>query len=126
MTKISSTANISELVVSSLPYLVVLHKCCNNKIVSNSILQNKTVAQSLSEIVYNLLHNNFNLSIVQKAKLKKYKKLLYLLAKKNQLREKRKVLGNQPGRGCLSIILSVTLPAIIKTLRQNGSTKHRK
>ena len=124
MTRISSTAKISELVVSSLPYLIVLHN--NNKILSNSILLNKTVIKSLTEIVYNLLRNNFNLSKSQKSKLKKYKKYLYLIAKKNQLREKKKVFGNQVGRGSLSIILSVTLPAIITTLRQNGATKHRK
>ena len=117
-------AEISDLVITSLPYLIVLFES-KNKVLTHSLLDNKKVINSLSEIIYNLLLSNFNLSDQEKRRLKRHKKYLYILGKKQHLKQKRGILKSQQGGGVIFSVLSTTLAPILLTLKQNGSANHR-
>lgn len=111
---------ISELVLTSLPYLIVLFESCTNKPLFYSLLNKKKLIHSLSEIVYNLVHNHFKLTGGQKRKLQRHKKYLCILAEKNHFQRKREILKGQRGGSVVHSILSITLPNLILTA--NGST----
>lgn len=79
---------MSELIESQTVFLSSLLKDPNN-IKKASIKSIKAIV----EIVYNLYHNNVNLTDLQKSKLHKYKKIvLALLVKHQSFKEKKKIL----------------------------------
>ena len=111
-------ANISECVVSGFSYLTVLLENLNNKALRDLLVSNKKTIKSLTEIAHNLLLGNFSLSLAEKHSLKKYKKELVLLAKKQNSREKKLLLLSK-NRSFLSTVLNIALPKLAKTLWHN-------
>ena len=118
--------SLSRTIISSFPYLIVLYECCHNKNVLHALLQRKTVINSLSEIIFNLLKKNIEIPKSERRKFKKIEKYLFQLAKKRGKKEKVQILSGQKGGAILSSVLSAALPQLIQITKNNGSTKNRK
>lgn len=72
----------------------------------------REIIDVICECAHNLINNNLNLTPTQKKQLKRHKKTLLLLDnKKAPLAKKKKAL--QKGRGLITALLSVAIPAII-------------
>jgi len=95
--------------------------CCNNKIRKEVLKEvNKELVESLCECILNCLNGNIELSEDDTTKLKKYKKALRSLVRKNQtIKNQRKILI-QKGGSFLAIILPSNFTALGSYLLNNG------
>lgn len=86
--------------------------CTGNKKLKKTLIQNGTPDQikSICEIILNLLRGNIKLTDEELDKLKKKKKILRQLSKKNQSSKKRKILIQKGG------FLQFLIPALISGL----------
>lgn len=115
--------SVSEVVKKSFPYLIVLNENCKNKEIRNNILKSKKVLCAITEIVYNILKGNIDLTKKNKRLLRNYKKELLLIARKGRNIQKNKILSDQRGAGILSTILSVGIPIIASLLSRKHDSK---
>lgn len=112
----------SNIVVTSLPYLIVLYENCENKTLKNNILKQSEVLNCLTEIIFNLLDNSIVLNKTEKDSLVKFTDDLIILGKKGgSSSRKLKLLRGSRGKELLITVLSITLPLIITSL--NNGTK---
>jgi 3-dehydroquinate synthetase len=101
-------------------YCKILHILCQKRVdkkIQCSLLQSPEVIKALSEVAYNILRGNINISGEQKKKLLKYKHILRKLARKQySCQQKRKII-QRGGGAFLPLLLPVIgslLASIIK------------
>jgi hypothetical protein len=86
--------------------------CDCKKSFRNSIISeaDKSLIDSICQIVYNVLHGHIQLDDEVKTKLQKYKKTLRKLVEKNSLEKKKKIIIQNGG--WLQFILPAAITAI--------------
>jgi hypothetical protein len=104
------------------PYLLVLSDLDKNeRTLKKCILEKDFVLAAISEIVYNLLKENVELTGSEKRKLlQEAKSLLKLASKTHAVGAKYRLLTGQSGAGVLSTILTIGIPILSKLLNDGS------
>ncbi len=113
---------VSNFVQKSYPYLIVLYESPRDRILWKRLLKRQQLLLAISELVLNLIRENISISLKDKKRLQKYKKELIHLVSKNS-KKKYHVLTGQKGRGLLTTVLTLALPALSKLLLNDSRNR---
>ncbi len=109
-----------ERIKRNLPYLRLLCKRPVNKDVRKHLLQSEELIKILSEISLNILNGNIRITEREKKRLRRYKTLMRLLARKSvSLNKKRSTLVNQKGGGFFLPLLAPLITLISSAIAQS-------
>lgn len=110
---------------STYPYLIVLSETLTDSQLRKKLLNKPKVLNCISELTYNLLKGNIQLTEQEKKKLQKFRKELCKLATKGNIKTKQKLLSGQKGRGILSTLLTIGLPVLFSLLSSKNASNRK-